>query len=151
MKTKFYTILAFLFVTVSITAQIDRSQQPKPGPAPKISLEKPTEYELKNGLKILIVENHKLPRVSYNLTIDRDPIMEGDKAGVTSLLGAMLGNGTTNISKDDFNEEVDFLGARLSFGFSGGFASSLTKYCDRILELLADAAMNPLLTSEEFD
>lgn len=151
MKTKFYTILAFLFVTVSITAQIDRSQQPKPGPAPKISLEKPTEYELKNGLKILIVENHKLPRVSYNLTIDRDPIMEGDKAGVTSLLGAMLGNGTTNISKDDFNEEVDFLGARLSFGFSGGFASSLTKYSDRILELLADAAMNPLLTSEEFD
>ena len=40
MKTKFYTILAFLFVTASITAQIDRSQQPKPGPAPKISLEK---------------------------------------------------------------------------------------------------------------
>ena len=151
MKTKFYTILAFLFVTVSITAQIDRSQQPKPGPAPKISLEKPTEYELKNGLKILIVENHKLPRVSYNLTIDRDPIIEGDKAGVTSLLGSMLGNGTTNISKDDFNEEVDFLGARLSFGFSGGFASSLTKYSDRILQLLADAAMNPLLTSEEFD
>ena len=151
MKTKFYTILAFLFVTVSITAQIDRSQQPKPGPAPKISLEKPTEYELKNGLKILIVENHKLPRVSYNLTIDRDPIIEGDKAGVTSLLGSMLGNGTTNISKDDFNEEVDFLGARLNFGFSGGFASSLTKYSDRILELLADAAMNPLLTSEEFD
>ncbi len=150
MKTKFYTILAFLFVTVSITAQIDRSQQPKPGPSPKISLEKPTEYELKNGLKILIVENHKLPRVSYNLTIDRDPIIEGDKAGVTSLLGSMLGNGTTNISKDDFNEEVDFLGARLSFGFSGGFASSLTKYSDRILQLLADAAMNPLLTSEEF-
>ena len=151
MKTKFYTILAFLFVTVSITAQIDRSQQPKPGPAPKISLEKPTEYELKNGLKILIVENHKLPRVSYNLTIDRDPIIEGDKAGVTSLLGSMLGNGTTNISKDDFNEEVDFLGARLNFGFSGGLASSLTKYSDRILQLLADAAMNPLLTSEEFD
>lgn len=151
MKTKLYTLLAFLFVTVSITAQIDRSQQPKPGPAPKIALEKPTEYELKNGLKVLIVENHKLPRVSYNLTIDRKPIIEGDKAGVTSLLGSMLGNGTTNISKDDFNEEVDFLGARLSFGFGGGFASSLTKYSDRILQLLADAAMNPLLTEEEFE
>ena len=44
MKTKLYTLLAFLFVTVGITAQIDRSQQPKPGPAPKISLEKPVEY-----------------------------------------------------------------------------------------------------------
>ena len=151
MKTKLYTLLAFLFFTASITAQIDRSQQPKPGPAPKISLEKPVEYELKNGLKVLIVENHKLPRVSYNLTIDRKPIIEGNKAGVTSLLGSMLGNGTTNISKDDFNEEVDFLGARLSFGFGGGFASSLTKYSTRILELLADAAMNPLLTEEEFE
>lgn len=151
MKTKLYTLLAFLFFTAGITAQIDRSQQPKPGPAPKISLEKPVEYELKNGLKVLIVENHKLPRVSYNLSIDRKPIIEGNKAGVTTLLGSMLGNGTTNISKDDFNEEVDFLGARLSFGFGGGFASSLTKYSTRMLELLADAAMNPLLTKEEFE
>ena len=92
----------------------------------------PKTYELKNGLKVLIVENHKLPRVSYNLSIDRKPIIEGNKAGVTTLLGSMLGNGTTNISKDDFNEEVDFLGARLSFGFGGGFASSLTKYSTRM-------------------
>ena len=70
--------------------------------------------------------------------------------GVTELLGAMLGNGTTTISKNDFNEEIDFLGARLNFGFSGGSASSLTKYSNRILELLADAAINPLLTEEEF-
>ena len=38
----------------------------------------------------------------------------------------------------------------MNFGFSGGSASSLTKYSNRILELLADAAMNPLLTEEEF-
>ena len=54
------------------------------------------------------------------------------------------------ISKDDFNEEIDFLGARLNFGFSGGSAGSITKYSNRMLELLADAAMNPLLTEEEF-
>ena len=102
MKTKLYTLLAFLFFTAIITAQIDRSQQPKPGPAPKISLEKPAEYELKNGLKVLIVENHKLPRVSYNLSIDRKPIIEGNKAGVTSLLGSMLGNGTIKYFKRRF-------------------------------------------------
>lgn len=151
MKTKLYKLLALLFFTFSINAQVDRSQQPKPGPAPKISLDKPVEYELKNGLKVLIVENHKLPRVSFNLSFDRKPIIEGSKAGVTSILGSMLGNGTTNIAKDDFNEEVDFLGARLSFGFGGGFASSLTKYSNRVLELLADAAMNPLLVKEEFE
>jgi len=62
----------------------------------------------------------------------------------------MLGNGTTTISKDAFNEEIDFLGANLGFGSSSAFASSLTKYSNRILELMADAAMHPLLTEEEF-
>mgnify|MGYP000951463030 FL=1 len=120
MKTKLYTLIAVFFMSLGVNAQIDRSQQPKPGPAPKISLEKPQEFELKNGLKVLVVENHKLPRVSFRLAFDRDPIIEGTKAGVTELLGAMLGNGTTTISKNDFNEEIDFLGARLNFGFSGG-------------------------------
>ena len=150
MKTKLYTLIAVFFMSLGVNAQIDRSQQPKPGPAPKISLEKPQEFELKNGLKILVVENHKLPRVSFNIAFDREPIVEGEKAGVTGLLGAMLANGTTSISKDDFNEEIDFLGARLNFGFGGGSASSITKYSNRMLELLADAAMNPLLTEEEF-
>ena len=125
MKIKLYTLLAFLYLSLSLTAQIDRTQQPKPGPAPKITLEKPVEFTLDNGLKVLIVENHKLPRVSMNLAFDRTPISEGNMAGITSTLGAMLGNGTVSIPKDDFNEEIDFLGANLTFGFNGGFALSL--------------------------
>ena len=83
---------------------------PTGGPSPKIKLDKPKEFKLKNGIKVLVVENHKLPRVNYSLRFDRKPIVEGEKAGVISLLGSMLGNGTTSISKDEFNEEVDFLG-----------------------------------------
>lgn len=150
MKTKISILITFFLLSVGINAQIDRSIQPKPGPAPKITLKTPTEFVLDNGIKVLVVENHKLPRVSYNLTIDNIPITEGDKAGTSSLLGAMLGNGTTTISKDDFNEEIDFLGASLSFGSQSAFASALSKYSERMLELMADAAMNPLLTEEEF-
>ena len=86
---------------------------PTGGPSPKIKLDKPKEFKLKNGIKVLVVENHKLPRVNYSLRFDRKPIVEGEKAGVISLLGSMLGNGTTSISKDEFNEEVDFLGCLL--------------------------------------
>lgn len=150
-KTKLSAFVVLFFLAISVSAQIDRSKQPVAGPAPKITLEVPGEFELKNGLKVLVVENHKLPRVSYSLRIDNSPIFEGDIAGVTSVLGAMLGNGTTSISKDDFNEEIDFLGASLNLGFGSGFASSLSKYSERILELMADAVMNPLLTEEEFD
>jgi len=150
MKTKISILITLFFLSVSITAQIDRSKQPQPGPAPKITLETPKEFVLENGMKVLVVENHKLPRVSYNLNIDNAPITEGDKAGVSSLLGSMLGNGTTTIAKDAFNEEIDFLGASLNFGSQNAFASSLSKYSERMLELMADAAINPLLTEEEF-
>ncbi|MDG1682425.1 MAG: pitrilysin family protein, partial [Flavobacteriaceae bacterium] len=85
------------------------------------------------------------------LRIDGTPILEGEKAGVLSILGEMLGNGTKSIEKDVFNEEIDYLGANVSIGFRSSFASSLTKHNDRILELMADAIINPLLTVEEFD
>ncbi|WP_299115542.1 pitrilysin family protein [uncultured Winogradskyella sp.] len=151
MKTKVSAFIVLFLMAVGVNAQIDRSKQPEPGPAPKITLEKPGEFKLDNGIEVLVVENHKLPRASYSLTIDNKPIAEGEKAGVSSILGSMLGNGTTNVPKDEFNDEIDFLGANLNFGAQGAFASSLSKYSDRIIELMADAAINPLLTKEEFE
>jgi hypothetical protein len=59
-------ILASLFLTITTQAQ-DRSQ-PKPGPSPAINLKKPTTFTLPNGLKVLVVEDHKLPRVSFTLS-----------------------------------------------------------------------------------
>lgn len=144
-----FTVLSLFMVAAH--AQIDRSKQPKPGPAPEINLKEPATFELNNGLKVLVVENHKLPRVRIQLTIDNPPVLEGDKAGVSSLTGSMLGKGSKNIPKDDFYEEVDFLGATISIGNQSAFASSLSKYFPRVLELLADAALNPDFKQEEFE
>ncbi|MEQ5790211.1 insulinase family protein [Muricauda sp. NFXS6] len=149
---KKYLVLAALslFMTASY-AQIDRSTPPEAGPAPKINLKEPARFELKNGLKVLVVENHKLPRVRIQLSIDNPPILEGDKAGVAALTGSMLGKGSKNIPKDEFYEEVDFLGANIYIGEQSAFASSLSKYFPRILELMADAALNPDFLQEEFE
>lgn len=146
---KITLILASLFLTFTMQAQ-DRPQ-PKPGPAPKINIGKPQSFELPNGLKVLVVENNKLPRVSYSLTIDNPPYAEGTKKGVSDMTSSVMGNGTKTISKEAFNEETDFLGASLSFSSSGAFASGLSKYSKRILELMADGALNPLFTQEQFD
>tara|TARA_R110002051_G_scaffold281538_2_gene343169 strand:- start:4597 stop:6666 length:2070 start_codon:yes stop_codon:yes gene_type:complete len=148
---KIYITLVFALIAYIGNAQIDRSTMPKAGPAPEINLQEPQRFELKNGLKVLVVENHKLPRVSVQLRIDNPPVAEGDKAGVSSFVASLLGNGSTNISKDAFNEEVDFLGASINFGSQSAFASSLSKYFPRIIELMADAALNPNFTQEEFD
>ncbi|WP_196885929.1 insulinase family protein [Aureivirga sp. CE67] len=150
MKTRILSIITILFVTLSMTAQ-DRNVQPKPGPAPTIKLEEPKEFTLKNGLKVLVVENHKLPRVSMSLSIDNGPLFEGDKAGVSSLLSSLLGSGSEATSKDKFNEEVDYLGARVNFSSSGASMSSLSKYFPEVLAMLADQALHPKFSQEEFD
>ena len=144
-------ILLIIFSTCTLSAQVDRSKMPEPGPPPEINLRKPQKFELQNGLKVMVVENNKLPRVSMTLTIDNPPIFEGEKAGVSSLTGQLLGNGSTSISKDEFNEEIDYLGASVSFSAQGASARTLSKYFPRVLELMADAAINPNFNQEDFD
>jgi predicted Zn-dependent peptidase len=151
MRTKILSLIAFFLVSVAINAQIDRSTMPKPGPDPEIKLGTPKTFILKNGLKVIMVENNKLPRASASLTIDNKPYFEGEIAGVSGMMGSLLGRGTTNIAKDDFNEKVDFLGANVSFFSSGAYASSLKKYFPEILGLMADAVKNSQFTQEEFD
>lgn len=146
---KFIYIAASLFLTMTMQAQ-DRPQ-PKAGPAPSININKPQSFVLKNGLKVLVVENHKLPRVSFNLTLDNPPYAEGTKKGVSDLLSSMIGNGTQSVSKNAFNEEIDFLGANINFWDSGASANGLSRYSKRILELMADGALNPLFVQEEFE
>jgi len=148
MKKVIY-ILAGVFLTMNMQAQI--IPQPKPGPAPKVNVGKPETFTLKNGLKVLVVENHKLPTVSYTLTMDNAPYAEGDKKGVADLTGALMGSGTKKMSKDAFNEETDFLGANIGYSSQSAYASGLSKYSTRILELMADGALNPVFTQEEFD
>ena len=151
MKKNIILTILILFVINLNFAQIDRTKQPESGPDPEIKFGTPKTFKLKNGIQVLVVEDDKLPVVTYSLRIDRNPIIDGEKVGVSTLLSAMLGNGTTNIPKDEFNEEVEFLGASVSVTFSGGSANTLTKNNSRVLELWSDAIINPLLTEEEFD
>ncbi len=154
MKKNLLILLGASLLSVStVLAQdsVDRSTMPKVGPTPQINLGKPQTFTLENGLTVMVVENHKLPRVSASLTIDNMPAAFGNKAGVTDLAGSMLGSGTKTISKDDFNKKIDFLGARLSFWETGASMNSLSKYSNNILKLMADAIINPVFSQEEFD
>ena len=142
-------ILSSLFISAIMQGQI--IPQPKSGPAPTIKIGKPESFQLKNGLKVMVVENHKLPRVSFTLTLDNAPYAEGAKKGVSDLTSSLIGNGTKKISKTAFNEEIDFMGASVNFSSNGASANALSKYAARVLELMADGALNPNFTQEEFD
>ena len=141
------------FTAADVTAQNDdlRATAPEAGPARKIEIGKAESFELDNGLKVIVVENHKVPRISYQLFIDRDQIVEGEKAGYVSMAGDLLSTGTTTKEKSEIDEAVDFVGGSLNTNSRGGFASSLTKHTDVVLGLFAEVILNPSFPMEEFD
>lgn len=146
-----YTIIAFLCIGMLNAQDFNRDEMPKPGPTPKIKVAKPEIFKLRNGLTVMVVENHKLPKVDVSLSADRPPFYEGNIVGVGQIMSDQLGNGTASISKDDFNKRVDFLGAKLRFRTSGAYANMLSKYFEEVMLLMTDAIVNPLFDAEEVE
>jgi len=152
MKKYIYSLIAVV-VAFSLTAQttIDQSTAPSPGPARVPTIASYESFELKNGLKVFVVEDHKLPRISMSLILDRDPIVEGEKAGYVAIAGDLLGSGTTTRTKAQLDEEVDFMGARFSTSASSMNVGGLSKYTDDLVEIMSDVLLNPSFETEEFE
>jgi predicted Zn-dependent peptidase len=150
MKSLYFS-LALLFVTLTASAQLDRTTPPKPGPAPKIQIDNAQQFVLKNGLRVFVVENHKIPAVTYSLSLDIDPVLEGDAVGYVSATGELLKAGTTTRTKDQIDEQVDFIGATLSTSPTSIYARSLKKHAPTLLSLMSDVLLNPVFPQEELD
>lgn len=153
MQYMFVLGLCSVFIAADAQAQDDdfRSMVPEAGPAREIEIGTYESFELDNGLKVIVVENHKVPRISYQLFIDRDQIVEGEKAGYVSMAGDLMSTGTATRTKPEIDEAVDFVGGSVSTSSRGGFASSLTKHTDVVLEIFADVILNPSFPEEEFE
>ena len=132
-------------------AQDFRKSAPEPGPAPKIEIGEYETFKLDNGLTGIVVENHKLPRVSFQLFFDLPMIAEGEKAGAADIAGDLISKGTTTRKKAEIDEAIDFIGASLNTGASAVSGSSLTKHKEKLMEVLADVVLNPSFPEEEFE
>jgi len=151
MKKYIMIIAAALLMQQAEAQTIDRSHAPKAGPAPVLTIKDPVIYKMPNGITVLIVEDHRLPKVSASLVIDAGPIKEGAKAGVISLMGGMLNEGTKTMPKAVFDESVEKLGANVGLSASGSSASALTRYFKQAFGLMGKALREPAFTQESFD
>lgn len=134
-----------------LLAQVDRSKAPQPSAAPEIKIGRPATFTLPNGLKVFVVQNNKLPRVSTTLSFNMDGIVEGDKTGLTSMAGSLLRRGTTKMNKAKLDEEIDFLGANISTSATSASASSLKNNFPKLMALLSDVVLRPSLPSSELE
>src|SRR5690606_17328112 len=117
----------------SVPKESFRASAPSPAPAPEIQLGSYDKFLLENGLTVIVVENNKLPRVSYQVFLDIPPLPEGEKAGVSDLAGELMSRGTNNRTKSEIDEAIDFIGANFSSFSNGFYGTSLTKHQDKLL------------------
>ena len=128
-----------------------RSMAPKAAPARPINLGTYENFQLDNGLDVILVENHKLPRISYQLSLNHKPILEKDQVGFVSMAGDLMATGTSKRTKAEIDAAVDFIGANLNSSSRGVFASSLKKHQDALLDVFTDILYNPSFPDSEFE
>lgn len=144
------SLLAMAFaLSVQSWGQVDRSRAPEAGPAPELKIGASTKLELENGLQVIVVENHRMPAVSWSMTLDYPPFLEGERAGLLDVASEMMASGTETRTKAQIAEDVEFLGARFSASAKGFFASSLKKHSGDLLRIVADAFLHPTFPEEE--
>jgi len=147
-KILLYTLFA---LPLAVMAQVDRSKAPKPGPAPAVKISEPVVFTLPNGLKVFVVQNTKLPRVSATLTINRESLIEGSKAGLTSIAGDLLRRGTSKLKKAELDEAIDYLGASINTSSTSVSGSSLSSNFPKVIELMSDIALRPAFPADELE
>jgi predicted Zn-dependent peptidase len=143
--------LGVLAVGFGAQAQIDRSIKPSAGTAPVINIKDSEVFTTANGITVILSENHKLPKVSIRLVTGSDPIQEGPKAGLSAVAGQLIMSGTAKRSKDQLDNEIDYIGASLSADATSMSLSCLTKHLPKGLEIMTDVLLNANFPQAEFE
>ncbi|MDT5295431.1 MAG: zinc protease, partial [Acidobacteriota bacterium] len=131
-----------------------RRHPPAPLPPRALNLPLPDETTLANGLRVVFVEQSRLPLVSFRLAFRTgDSSDPPELPGLTDLMADMLVEGTESRTSRRIAEEVARYGATLVAGatsdYLGVAASSLSTYADKVFDLLADVALRPNFPENE--
>ena len=155
MKKYIFSLTAVLIFTTAFAQKgdkkLDRSIRPTPAEAPIIKLGEIKSFDLPNGLKVFVVENHKQPTVAYSIALNIQPDLENDAVGTADITSQLLTSGTKTRSKDQLDNDIDFIGATLSANPKGLYAASLKKQQTKLLELMSDVLLNPDFKQEELE
>jgi zinc protease len=128
---------------------------PVPGPLRPYVFPNVEEFQLANGMKVILVEKHTLPVVEGRLMLDAGALREpAAKNGLASLTGRLLSEGTNEMTGAEIARQMDALGARYSAagGFSTSFADvvALKNVFPQALQIAAKTVISPSFPATEF-
>ncbi|WAI87649.1 putative zinc protease [Psychrobacter sp. SC65A.3] len=113
------------------------------------------EYQLKNGLKIVVKEDHRAPvvmtQIWYRVGSADEPV---NKGGISHVLEHMMFKGTSNVSSADYERLIAKFGgvnnAFTSYDYTGYYELFPANRFPLALELEADRMKNLVFNEKEF-
>ncbi len=137
-KKIIFSITAVLLFTSAFAQKgdkkLDRSVRPAAAPAPGIKLGDIQSFELPNGLKVFVVENHKQATVAYSIALDIKPSLENDAAGTADITSELMTSGTKNKTKDQLDNDIDFIVDQLDWDGNVDPNFTDSHYCEPIVD-----------------
>ena len=146
-------ILATTIVTLLATTAFAQ-ERPAVGPERPFQLGARIEKTLPNGLRVIVSRQTAIPKVSITLTVlsgySSDP---ADLTGLASLTADLIQEGTKTKTSRQIRRDVFGMGGSLSAAASQDYTSisvrGLSEFSPRLIDLVADVAMNPTIPEDE--
>ena len=152
-----YSIIILFAVAIFIDAQTPDRTKPPQLPAPKsLKLPPVQQFELSNGLKVVLMEKHEVPLIQLNVVVKTGTVDDPEnKTGLANLTLDMMDEGAAGKSSLELADAIDFLGARISTNAGQNYSSvnlhtPLSKF-DDALKLMSDIVLHPDFPQTELD
>lgn len=124
----------------------------------RVRLPKPQEAVLSNGMRVSLLEDHKLPTFSLQMLVAGGGLADpADRRGVAMVAAELLNEGTTQRSSREIAEQLATLGSNLTAGAAPSSGESiiavngLSENIDATLDIAADAIRNPAFPQAELE
>jgi len=160
------SIITLIVLTIATSgfAQTKNAKKPATKPAAAaaqtanapggLSLPAYKKVKLKNGLTLLLMEQHEIPIISFNWIVRSGSVADPQgKEGLASVTAALLRKGTKTRTADQIAADMDFIGmtfnANTNADYTNGSAEFLKKDTAKGLELLSDIVLNPTFPEAE--
>jgi predicted Zn-dependent peptidase len=136
-------------------AEFRRSAPPagRPGRfvAPRIQ-----RFQLANGMRVYLVEQHQLPIVVAQYVTRRGgddvPV---EQAGIAHMTASLLEQGTTSLGAEQLSDAFAAIGAQhattMEWDSGGAYVKVLAPHFERAVELLADVIQHPAFANDEIE
>ena len=149
---------AAVFAIALIVLPVHAQQETPPAPAAprSVTIPKPAERTLKNGLRVIVIEDHDIPLVSAGILVKNGGEVDpAELSGLAELTASLLTKGTKTRTAPEIAQQIEALGGTIESGAawdaSRVFINVMSGKIDPAMGILADVVRNPVFQEEEIE